>query len=338
MTGTTERHLDLERNLARYLDKEAAIVWNYGYMGVMGTIAALVDGPDTIIIDSLSHACIVDGARVASTGKPFRVYRHNDMDSLEEQLQAAQKRRRGGILIVTEGVFGMTGDLAPLPEICELKERYGARLFVDDAHGLGVMGPSGAGTAEHQGVQDRLDLYFGTFAKSFAAIGGVTAGEERVIDYIRYNARTNIFAKSLPLVYVEAVDAALEVIDSEPERREQVWHIARRLQQGLSDLGFNIGSTASPITPVYLPADDEATVLRAIRMLRDELGIFASAVTYPVVPRGVMLFRLTSTAAHTDDDVDRTIEAFRLLRDRLHLHGTAGEGRVPGPTSLVGRD
>ncbi len=324
MTGTTERHFELERELARYLQKEASVVWNFGYMGVMGTIASLVEGNDTVIIDSLSHACIVDGAMVAAAGKPFRVFRHNDLESLESQLQAARKRTKGGILVVTEGVFGMTGDLAPLPEICALKEKYGARLFVDDAHGFGVMGPTGAGTAEHQGVQDRLDLYFGTFAKSFAAIGGVTAGDERVIDYVRYNARTNIFAKSLPMIYIEAVRAALDVIEAEPERREQVWHIARRLQTELKDLGFNIGNTASPITPVYLPADDEQTVLKAIRMLREELGIFASAVTYPVVPRGVMLFRLTSTAAHTDDDVDRTIEAFQTLRDRLNLSDRSG--------------
>ncbi len=324
MTGTTERHFALERKLARYLRKEASVVWNYGYMGVMGTITALVEGNDTVIIDSLSHACIVDGAMVAAAGKPFRVFRHNDLESLESQLQAARRRTKGGILVVTEGVFGMTGDLAPLPEICALKEKYGARLFVDDAHGFGIMGPTGAGTAEHQGVQDRLDLYFGTFAKSFAAIGGVTAGDERVVDYVRYNARTNIFAKSLPMIYVEAVSAALDVIEAEPERRDQVWHIARRLQNELSDLGFNIGNTASPITPVYLPADDEQTVLTAIRMLREELGIFASAVTYPVVPRGVMLFRLTSTAAHTDDDVDRTIEAFQTLRDRLNLSDRSG--------------
>ncbi|ARA93389.1 hypothetical protein AWN76_009625 [Rhodothermaceae bacterium RA] len=336
MTGNTERHMALERRLARYLRKEASIVWNYGYMGVMGTIASLVNGNDTVIIDSLSHACIVDGAMVAAAGKPFRVFRHNDLDSLESQLRAAHEKRRGGILVVTEGVFGMTGDLAPLPEICDLVERFGARLFVDDAHGFGIMGPTGAGTAEHLGVQDRLDLYFGTFAKSFAAIGGVTAGDERVVDYIRYNARTNIFAKSLPMVYIEAVDAALDLIENGEDRRARVWHIARRLQTGLAELGFDIGSTASPITPVYVPAGDEATTLRAIRMLRDELGIFASAVTYPVVPRGVMLFRLTSTAAHTDEDVDRTLEAFRILRDRLNLRHVTGDGSV-GSVNLTGR-
>ena len=220
----------------------------------------------------------------------------------------------------------MTGDLAPLPQICDLKEQYEARLFVDDAHGFGIMGETGAGTAAHQGCQDRLDLYFGTFAKSFAAIGGVTAGDEQVVDYVRYNARTNIFAKSLPTVYVEAVDAALDLIEGEPERREHMWHIARRMQEGLAALGFDIGSTASPITPVYVPAGDLATAQRAIRMLREELGIFASAVTYPVVPKGIVLFRLTATAAHTDDDVEQTLAAFETLRDRLQLQRHTGDG------------
>lgn len=328
LTGNSWRHMELEDRLARYLQKESSIVFNFGYMGVMGTIASMADGNDTVIIDSLSHACIVDGAWVAGQGKPFRVFRHNDLDSLEAQLKAVNKNRKGGILVVTEGVFGMSGDLAPLPEICALKNEYGARLFVDDAHGFGVMGPGGRGTAEHQGVQDQIDLYFGTFAKSFAAIGGVTAGEERAVDYIRYNARTNIFAKSLPMVYVESLFTALDIIESEPERRDQVWHIARRLQDGLVDLGFNIGSTASPITPVYVPAGDERTATEAIRMMREEFGIFVSAVTYPVVPRGVVLFRLTSTAAHTDEDVDLTLDAFRKLRDHLNISASQGDGAV----------
>lgn len=328
LTGNSWRHMELEDRLARYLQKESSIVFNFGYMGVMGTIASMVDGNDTVIIDSLSHACIVDGAWVAGQGKPFRVFRHNDMDSLEAQLKAVNKNRKGGILVVTEGVFGMSGDLAPLPEICALKNKYGARLFVDDAHGFGVMGPGGRGTGEHQGIQDQIDLYFGTFAKSFAAIGGVTAGDERVVDYIRYNARTNIFAKSLPMVYVESLFTALEIIEGEPERRDQVWHIARRLQDGLVNLGFNIGSTASPITPVYVPAGDERTATEAIRMMREDFGIFVSAVTYPVVPKGVVLFRLTSTAAHTDEDVDITLDAFRKLRDHLNISGHQGDGAV----------
>jgi 8-amino-7-oxononanoate synthase len=323
MTGNTDRHMALESRLARFLDREAAIVFNFGYLGVLGTINALVEEADTVLIDSLSHACIVDGALLASRGKQFRVFRHNDTNSLEDQLRIARANRRGGLLIVTEGVFGMTGDQAPLPEMCELKDRYDARLFIDDAHGFGVMGATGAGTAEHQGVQDRVDLYFGTFAKSFAAIGGVTAGEERVVDYIRYNARPNVFAKSLPMVYVEAVDAALDIIETGHERRDWVWHIARRLQQGLAELGFDLGDTSSPITPVYVPAGDEETAVRAMKLMRSDYGVFVSAVTYPVVPRGVVLFRLTATAAHTDEDVDHTLEAFCKLRDHMRLNKTA---------------
>ena len=326
LTGNTHRHMALEARLARFMQKEASVVFNFGYMGVIGTIHALVGEADTVIIDSLSHACIVDGALLASRGKQFRVFRHNDMNSLEEQLKATNAKRRGGVLVVTEGVFGMTGDLALLPDICTLKEQYDARLFIDDAHGFGVMGATGAGTAEHLGVQDRVDLYFGTFAKSFAAIGGVTAGQERVVDYIRYNARPNIFAKSLPMVYVEAVDAALDLVESDIARREQVWHIARRLQQGLADLGFDLGATSSPITPVYLPAGDEETAVRAMRLMRSTYGVFVSAVTYPVVPRGVVLFRLTATAAHTDEDVDRTLEAFEKLRMHLNLTKSSGDG------------
>ena len=322
LTGNTRSHMALEARLARYLGHESSIVFNFGYMGVIGTINALVAETDTVIIDSLSHACIVDGAMLASRGKQFRVFRHNDMESLEGQLRAARANDKGGILVVTEGLFGMTGDLAPLPEICELKEQYGARLFIDDAHGFGVMGTTGAGTAEHLGVQEKVDVYFGTFAKSFAAIGGVTAADERVVEYIRYNARPNIFAKSLPMVYIDAVDAALDLVEQGDERRDKVWHIARRLQNGLRDLGLEVGST-SPITPVYIPMGDEETAVEAMRLMRSEYGVFVSAVTYPVVPRGVVLFRMTATAAHTDEDVDHTIEAFRKLTEQLRLEKTA---------------
>ncbi|MEZ4701132.1 MAG: aminotransferase class I/II-fold pyridoxal phosphate-dependent enzyme [Rhodothermales bacterium] len=336
LSGNTERHLELERRMARYLHKEASMVFNYGYMGVMGTIDAVTDGNDTIIIDSLSHACIVDGALVASSGKPFRVFRHNDMNSLEEQLQKANETRKGGVLVVTEGVFGMTGDIGRLDEICALKNQYGARLFVDDAHGFGIMGKTGAGVGEMQGCQDQIDLYFGTFAKSFAAIGGVTAGDERVIDYIRYNARTQIFAKSLPMVYVESVMAALDLVEHGDERRAHMWHIAHTLRDGLVALGFNVGETESPITPVYIPAGDEKTATEAMHLLRTQYGIFVSAVSYPVVPKGVVLFRMTSTAAHTDDDVARTLEAFAALRDYLRLEPASGDGYVTDvPGDLV---
>jgi glycine C-acetyltransferase len=285
----------------------------------LGTISSLIGPDDLIVMDRLSHASIVDGTILASGGRRFRPFKHNDLDNLEFHLKAANKTRKGGILIVTEGVYGMRGDLADLKGICELKERYEARLYVDDAHGFGVMGENGRGTGEHLGVQERIDLYFGTFAKAFAAIGGVTAGEEQPVRWIKYNARTNVFAKSLPLVYVAALSASLAEVRGRPELRRRMWEVAGRLQRGLTALGFDIGDTASPITPVYVPAGSEQTAMGMIRMLREDFGIFVSGVTYPVVPPGVVMFRMIPTAAHSDQDVDQTIEAFRQMRDRLKL-------------------
>lgn len=319
LTGNTEKHLELERRLAAFLQKPASILFNYGYLGVIGTISALVGPDDQILMDKLSHASIVDGTILASAGRRFRPFKHNDMDSLESQLKAANRDRKGGLLIVTEGVYGMRGDLANLQGICELKERYGARVMIDDAHGFGVMGPNGRGTGEHFGVQDRIDLYFGTFAKAFAAIGGVTAGETAPIEYIRYNARTNVFAKSLPMIYVDALTRSLDIIEGTPELRERMWNIAKRLQNGLVDLGFDIGDTASPITPVYVPAGDLSVAMKMIRMLREEHGVFVSGVTYPVVPRGIVMFRMIPTASHTEEDVDITLNAFRAMRDEMNL-------------------
>jgi glycine C-acetyltransferase len=319
LTGNTSRHQALERELAEFLQKPAAVIFNYGYLGVLGTISALVGPTDVILMDRLSHASIVDATVLASAGRRFHPFKHNDMDNLEFHLKVANRDRRGGLLIVTEGVYGMRGDLANLKNICELKERYGARLYVDDAHGFGVMGPNGRGTGEHLGVQERIDLYFGTFAKAFAAIGGVTAGEEQPVRYIKYNARTNVFAKSLPLLYVEALSATMQVIRTHPELRENMWRIARLLQGGLTELGYDIGDTASPITPVYVPAGDLATAMSMIRLLREEYGIFVSGVTYPVVPRGVVMFRLIPTASHSEEDVGRTLAAFKGLRERMKL-------------------
>lgn len=319
LTGNTSRHQALERELAEFLRKPAAVIFNYGYLGVLGTISALVGPTDVILMDRLSHASIVDATVLASAGRRFHPFKHNDMDNLEFHLKAANRDRRGGLLIVTEGVYGMRGDLADLKNICELKERYGARLYVDDAHGFGVMGPNGRGTGEHLGVQERIDLYFGTFAKAFAAIGGVTAGEEQPVRYIKYNARTNVFAKSLPLLYVEALSATLQVIRTHPELRDSMWRIARLLQGGLTELGYDIGDTASPITPVYVPAGDLGTAMSMIRLLREEYGIFVSGVAYPVVPRGVVMFRLIPTASHCEEDVSRTLAAFKGLRDRMKL-------------------
>jgi glycine C-acetyltransferase len=319
LTGNTEHHIELESRLASFCRKPAAIAFNYGYLGVLGTVSALVGPDDIIIIDSLSHASMIDATLLASAGRRFRPFKHNDMEDLESHLRAAAKDRKGGILIVTEGVFGMKGTCARLADICRLKEAHGARLFVDDAHGFGVMGPSGRGTGEHAGVQDRIDLYFGTFAKAFAAIGGVTAAEEPVVEYIRYNARTNVFAKALPLVYVKAVERALGIVDGEPALREKMWRIARMLQEGLVGLGYDIGDTESPITPVYVTSGDEQAAMRMIAMLRQEYGVFVSGVTFPVVPPGVVLFRMIPTASHSEEDVQKTLAAFKAMRDRLHL-------------------
>ena len=319
LTGNTNSHIALERKLAEFLQKPAAALFNYGYLGVMGTISALVGADDVIIMDRLSHASIVDGTILASAGRRFRPFKHNDLDHLEHHLKGAHRTRKGGILIVIEGVYGMRGDLANLPGICELKDRYEARLFVDDAHGFGVMGDNGRGTGEHFGVQDKIDLYFGTFAKAFAAIGGVTAGEEEVVRYIKYNARTNVFAKSLPMVYVDALEATLNLIENEPKHRKRMWEVAARLQKGLTALGYDIGDTESPITPVYVPAGSEQIAMGMIKMLREDYGVFVSGVTYPVVPREVVMFRMIPTASHSDEDVDMTVEAFKKMRDRMNL-------------------
>jgi len=319
LTGNTRYHKELEAKLAEFLQKPAAILFNYGYLGVLGTMSALIGPHDQLIIDRLCHASIVDGAMLSMYGRRFRTFRHNNLEHLEQLLKQANKERKGGIMIAVEGVYGMRGDLADLPGICELKERYGARLFVDDAHGFGVMGKTGRGLGEHMGVQDRIDLYFGTFAKAFAAIGGVTAGPKDVIDWVYYNGRTNVFAKALPMVYVAAVAKSLEVLQRRPELRERMWAVAAKLQKGLSELGFDIGDTESPITPVYVPAGNIQMGMQMIAMLRDDYGIFVSGVAYPVVPPGVMLFRMIPTASHTDEDVDRTVEGFKHMRDRMKL-------------------
>ena len=318
LTGNTSRHEALERRLADYCGKPDAVLFNYGYLGVMGTISALIGPADEVIIDKLSHASMIDGTILAMAGRRFRPFRHNDMDSLEQQLRAARSRGRGGILIVAEGVYGMRGDLADLPAISALARQYEARIFIDDAHGFGVMGPGGRGTAEHFGVQDEIDLYFGTFAKAFAAIGGVTAGAPEVVDYVRFNARPHVFAKAMPLLYVDVLDATLTEILAHPEYRARMWRNARRLQRGLVELGYSIGDTQSPITPVYVRSGQETA--RAIMvMLREDYGVFLSGVTYPVVPRGINLFRMIPTALHGDEDVDATLTAFAEIRERLAL-------------------
>lgn len=321
MTGNTQRHIELERVLADFLEKEAAVLFNYGYLGVIGTLQALVDSNDTILIDKLVHASMLDGM-ILAPGK-FRVFRHNDMNSLESHLKRVNRDRKGGVLIVTEGVFGMQGDLADLPGICALKEKYEARLYVDDAHGFGVMGEKGQGVGSYYGVHDKIDVYFGTFAKAFAAIGGVSASDKKVCEWILYNARTQVFAKSLPLVYVEVLLKTLEIIRNDIERRKKMWENSHKIKAGLCDLGYHVGDVLSPITPVYVPIGDVKLGMQIITKMR-ELGVFITGVIYPVIPKGLVLFRMIPTASHTDEDIQTTINAFRKVRDELNLNLETG--------------
>ncbi|MCH9633796.1 MAG: 8-amino-7-oxononanoate synthase/2-amino-3-ketobutyrate coenzyme A ligase [Chlamydiae bacterium] len=318
MSGFTQNHQTFEAKLAKFAQKESALLFNYGYLGVLGVITSIMGPRDTVIIDHDSHACIVDGAKLATTRRnQFRVFRHNDMDHLEKILKSINQDRKGGILIVTDGIYGMTGEVAPLKEICALKEKYNARLLVDDAHGIGIMGATGRGTGEHLGVQDKIDLYFSTFAKCFAGIGGFVAGDKEIIEHITWNARPVIFAKNLPLIYSDSLSATLDVIEREPERREKLWEIATYMQRRFKEEGFDIGNTTSPITPVFLSISGLEAIKDAIHILREEFHIFASGVMYPVVPRGVFLLRLVPSCRHTFDDVNKTIEAFIQIKERI---------------------
>ena len=327
MTGTTEAHLDLEDRFARWLGKEAAVLFSSGYLGAMGTIASLLGPRDTVILDKLAHASSVDG--VLASGARFRVFRHNDLGSLESHLDVARRDAQGGILVITEGVFGMRGDLGRLREICDLKDAYGARLFVDDAHGLGVMGGHGRGCGEHWAVQERIDLHFGTLSKAFAAVGGVAAAARPVADWIRFNARTQVFTKAMPMLQVEVLARTLDLVAAGDHRRARLGSVARALRRGLGALGFNLGDSGSPLVTVYVPAGDVRLGMAMIRGLR-ERGVFVTGVAYPVVPRGILLFRLVPTASHTDEDVAETVEAFRQVRDSLGLGGAPGPGEQAG--------
>jgi glycine C-acetyltransferase len=318
MTGNTERHQELERRLAEFLEKEAALVFNTGFLGVTGTIQSLVGADDYVLMDKMSHASMIDGTLLSRC--QYRVFKHNDMDNLEYHLKKINENgRKGGVMIITEGVFGMEGDLGDLPAVCDLKDKYNARLFVDDAHGFGVMGEGGQGTAFHFGVQDRVDVLFGTFSKAFAAIGGVTASSRKLVDWIQFNARTQIFTKSLPMVYVEVIMKTLELIRDDREgRRRKMWENAARLKDGLRALGYNVGNSQAPITPVYVPAGDIPTGESIVRGLRDQ-GIFITGLIHPVVPRGILLFRMIPTASHTDEQIQVTLDAFKKVRDDLKL-------------------
>ena len=319
MTGNTPHHLALEQQLATFARKESAILFNYGYLGVLGTITSLAGPDDTLVMDKLAHACIVDAAMMAPA--QVRVFKHNNIKDLESVLQSVQKQSKGGIMVLLEGVYGMTGDLARLDEICALKEKYDFRIFVDDAHGWGVMGDQGRGVADYFGVQDQVDIYFGTFAKSFASIGGFSATTKPVRDWISYNARTQVFAKSLPMVYVKSLEKALELVIAGDANRARMWENSNRLKDGLRELGYFIGNGASPICAVFAPihgGQTEAVGKRLVRFLRDR-GIFATAITYPVIPLGLCMFRMIPTASHTAEDIDRTIEVFRQMRDELKM-------------------
>lgn len=317
MSGNSNHHEALESELAEFVGKQDTFLLNYGYQGIMSAIDALIDRHDVIVYDAESHACIIDGVRLHQ-GKRF-VYTHNDMESLEKQLERATRwvaNTGGAILVITEGVFGMSGAQGKLKDIVDLKSKFNFRLLIDDAHGFGTMGPTGAGTHEEQGCIEGVDIYFGTFAKSMAGIGAFIASTEEITNFLRYNMRSQTFAKSLPMPMVIGLRKRLELLKSKPELREKLWFIATSLQNGLKQRGFNIGITNSMVTPVFLQGElQEAT---AITMdLRENYGIFCSIVMYPVIPKGLIMLRLIPTALHTIEDVNRTLDAYSELAEKL---------------------
>lgn len=317
MTGNTTMHERLEAELSIFVKKEDTFLLNYGYQGMLSIIDSLVDRHDVIVYDAEAHACIIDGIRLHA-GKHF-VYKHNDMQSFEKQLEHAKtitQKNNGGILVITEGVFGMRGDMGNLKEISTFKKKYNFTLLVDDAHGIGVMGSTGGGTGEEQGVQKEIDLYFGTFAKAFAAIGAFVSGNKKVIDHLRYTMRSQIYAKSLPMPLVYGLLRRLELIRKNAGLRNSLWDITRSLQQGLRNAGLDIGNTVSPVTPIYLNGTiAEATSL--VKDLRENNRIFCSMVVYPVVPKGIIILRLIPTAVHTAADVKKTIDVFKEIKINL---------------------
>ncbi|MCF6296841.1 MAG: aminotransferase class I/II-fold pyridoxal phosphate-dependent enzyme [Flavobacteriaceae bacterium] len=317
MSGHTSFHEQLEQECAEFVSKEAAYLVNFGYQGMVSAIDALVTKHDVIVYDMDTHACIIDGVRLHA-GKRF-VYKHNDVESLEKNLQRATKmanENNGGILVISEGVFGMRGEQGKLKEIVELKEKYNFRFLVDDAHGFGTLGKTGAGAGEEQGVQDGIDVYFATFAKSMAGIGAFFAADKEVIQCMQYNMRSQMFAKSLPMAMVKGALKRLDMLRTMPELKEKLWENVNALQNGLKGKGFNIGKTNTCVTPVFLEGDiPEAMAM--VHDLRENYGIFCSIVVYPVVPKGMILLRLIPTATHTLKDVDETIIAFSTIREKL---------------------
>ena len=317
MSGNTNLHEQLEQELAAFVHKESAILLNYGYQGIMSAIDCLLTRHDIAVYDSESHACIIDGVRM-HLGKRF-AFDHNNIDSLRKNLERATKLlegTEGSILVITEGVFGMRGDQGRLKEVVELKKEFEFRLLVDDAHGFGTLGKTGAGAGEEQGVQDQIDIYFSTFAKSMGSLGAFIASDKFVVDFIRFNIRSQIFAKSMPMPLVVGNLKRLAMVRESSELKDKLWENVNYLQKGLKDKGFEIGVTDSCVTPVYLQGSiEEAMVL--VRDLRENYGIFCSMVVYPVIPKGMIILRLIPTAAHKTQDIDETLAAFSAIRDKL---------------------
>jgi glycine C-acetyltransferase len=318
MSGHTSLHEQLQQELAAFVNKEAAYVLNFGYQGIMSTIDALVGKDDVIVYDVDAHACIIDGVRL-HMGKRF-TYKHNDIESLEKNLERATKMAEqtgGGILVISEGVFGMRGEQGKLKEIAALKNKYNFRFLVDDAHGFGTLGATGSGAGEEQGVQDDIDVYFATFAKSMASTGAFIAADKEIIDYLKYNLRSQMFAKSLQMQLVKGALKRLDMIRTMPELKQNLWKIVNALQSGLRARGFDLGTTQSCVTPVYLKGSiPEAMAL--VKDLRENHGIFCSIVVYPVIPKGLILLRLIPTSMHTLEDVEETLQAFSSIRERLN--------------------
>ncbi len=317
MSGNSDHHVQLEKELSDFVSKEDTILLNFGYQGIMSAIDALVNRRDVIVYDSESHACIVDGVRLHQ-GKRF-VFKHNDMENLERQLKRATalvKDTEGSIMVISEGVFGMAGDQGKLREIVDFKKDYEFRLLIDDAHGFGTLGETGAGAGEEQGVQDEIDIYFSTFAKSMASVGAFLSSKKFVIEHLRYSIRSQIYAKSLPMPLVIGNLKRLELLRTDPSHKAKLWENVNALQDGLRKRGFDIGETNSCVTPVYLKGELENSI-KLIYDLRENYNIFCSAVVYPVVPKGQMLLRLIPTASHTMDDINETLEAFTAVSEKL---------------------
>jgi len=317
MSGNSDLHEQLERDLADFVGKEDAMLFNYGYQGMVSAIDSICGRHDVVVYDAESHACIIDGLRLIPSHR--FVYKHNDVADCDKQLARATdmvKKTGGGILVITEGVFGMSGNQGKIKEIATLREKYDFLLFVDDAHGFGTMGKTGAGIGEEQNCIEDIDIYFSTFAKSMASIGGFLAADKNILTYLRYNMRSQIYAKSLPMAFVKGNIKRLELLRNKPELREKLWHNVRRIQTGFKERGFDIGHTNTPVTPVFLKGE----LYEAMQLtfdLRENFNIFCSVVVYPVIPKGQIELRIIPTAAHTDQDIDETLAAFSVIREKL---------------------